>query len=121
MTSTTESALQSISDARMQAKEERANTNRGTLSPSAFQGMDTIAAMQSMSGARQKSPQMREKSTEPAVDFRTASSKQDATQKWVHPGKNIDMSGALNNINDRLHEEIDRTVEEVIRMYEGLY
>jgi hypothetical protein len=30
-------------------------------------------------------------------------------------------SGAINNINDRLHEEIDRTVEEVIRMYEGLY
>ena len=118
---TTEAAYAKIESARRQAKEERGETNRGISSPDSMKGMDTIAAMQAMSKSRQKTPKIREKSTEPAIDFRVASSKQDAASKWVHPGRKIDMSSALANINADLHDSIDRAIEEIIRSHEGMY
>lgn len=118
---TTEAAYRNIENSRRQAKEEKEETNRGSSSPDAMKGMDTLSAMQAMSKSRQKSPKMREKSTEPATDFRVASSKQDAASQWVHPGRKVDMSSALANINANLHDEIDRAIENVIRQHEGMY
>lgn len=118
---TTEAAYRNIEDARKRAKEEREETNRGSSSPDAMKGMDTLSAMQAMSKARQKSPKIREKSTEPAIDFRVASSKQDAASQWVHPGRKVDMSSALANINANLHDEIDRAIEDTIRRHENMY
>ena len=118
---TTEAAYANIESARRQAKEDRSETQRGSTSPDAFKGMDTLSAMQSISKSRQKSPKMKEKSTEPAVTFRTASSKQDESSQWVHPGKKADMGPALANINANLHDSIDRAVEEIIRKNESMY
>ena len=118
---TTEAAYAGIESARRRAKEAKDDTPRAYASPDAMKGMDTFSAMQQISKSRQKAPRMREKSTEPAINFRTASSKQDASSQWVHPGRKVDMGPALVEINSRLHESIDRVIEEVIRMHEGMY
>lgn len=118
---TTEAAFASIENARRRAKEDKANTKRTYASPDAMQGMDTLSAMQTISKSRQKEPKMREQSREPVIDFRTASSKQDAATQWVNPGKQMNMSGILRNINADLHDSIDRAIEDIIRNYEGGY
>lgn len=121
ITPTTDAAFRRIENARRRAKEDKGETERGSISPDAFKGMDTLSAMQAISSTRQKQPKSHNKSKEPAVDFRTASSKQDASTQWVHPGKPVDMSGALQNINANLHDSIDKAVEDVIRRVEGEY
>lgn len=121
MAPTTEAAMQAIETARNSAREDRGETNRGISSPDAMKGMDTVSAMQSISKSRQKAPRLRERSTEPAINFRVASSKQDASSKWVNPGKKKDMTSALANINANLHDSIDRAIDEVIRKHEGSY
>lgn len=118
---TTEAAYANINSARREAKKERDDDNRSYSSPDAMKGMDTVTAMQAMSKSRQKQPKIRQKSHEPATNFRVASSKQDASSQWVNPGRKIDMGDAINNINDRLHDSIDRTIEDVIRTHEGMY
>lgn len=118
---TTEAALNAIESSRRRAKEDRGETKRISSSPDAMRGADTLAALQSISKARQKSVDIKEKSQEPAVAFRTASSKQDSSTQWVHPGRSIDMSDAIANINANLHDSIDRKIEEIIRMHEGSY
>ena len=118
---TTEAAYRAIETARRRAKDDQGETQRGSSSPDAMKGMDTVSAMQAISKSRSKSTRIREKSTEPAINFRVASSKQDASSKWVHPGRKMDMSSALGNINANLHDSIDRAVAEVIRKHEGQY
>lgn len=118
---TTEAAYANIEQARRRAKDERGETPRDSSSPDAMKGMDTVAAMQAMSKSRQKSAKIREKNTEPVINFRVASSKQNAATQWVNPGRKIDMSSALSNINAGLHDSIDRAIEEVIRRHEGDY
>lgn len=121
ITPTTEAAFRRIESARVRAKEDKGETQRSYASPDALKGMDTMSAMQAISSTRQKQPTPHNKSKEPVVDFRTASSKQDQSTQWVYPGKKVDMSGALQNINANLHDSIDKAVEEVIRKHEGLY
>jgi hypothetical protein len=53
-----------------------------------------------------------------AVSFRTASSKQDANTQWVHPAKQADMAGVLNDINRDLEKQIDEIVSFVVSRYE---
>ena len=48
------------------------------------------------------------------VDFRTASSKQDASTKWVHPGKKLDMTLTLMDINARMGLAIDDAIQEIM-------
>lgn len=118
---TTDAALSQIENARLAAKQDRTNQNRGSSSPDAMRGMDTISAMQSISKNRQKTDKYPAKQAGTVVDFKTASSKQDPSTQWVHPGKKADMSGALQNINARLHDDIDSTILDVIRKYEGQF
>lgn len=116
---TTDAAMQNINNARQAAKKERDNTPRSSASPNALKGMDTVAAMQEISKFRKS--QTKEKTLDAAVDFRTASSKQDANRQWVNPGRKIDMSSALSSINNNLQDNIDRTIDDIIRRIEGSY
>lgn len=117
----TEAAYRAIESGRMEAKQNRDTTNRTSSSPDALAGMDTLSAMQSIAKSRQKDTKMKEKSTEPAVNFRVASSKQDASTQWVNPGRDADMTDALSSINASMHDAIDRVVQEIIRRHEGQY
>lgn len=123
MAVTTEAAYRAIEVARRAAKAEREEQDgRAYTSPNAMKGMDTFSAMQAISKSRQKQPKLRQTTdNEPVINFRTASSKQDASTQWRHPGRPVNMGPALNDINDRLHDAIDRAIEEVIRMHEGMY
>lgn len=51
-------------------------------------------------------------------EFRTASSKQDASRQWVLPAKDLDMTGTLMTLNATIRSEIDKACDEVIRKYE---
>lgn len=120
---TTEAAYENINNARRIAKEQRdaeRDTARGTASPDAMKGMDTFAAMQSINRSRQKQLKVGQVNG-PAINFRTASSKQDPNKSWVHPGKVRDASGPLREINMNMHDNIDRTIEDVIKKHEDMY
>jgi hypothetical protein len=119
MSKTTEAAMQNINNARNAAKVDRGETNMSHSSPDAMKGMSTVAAMQEISKTR--SSNKREKDNSPAINFRVASSKQDANTQWVNPGRKMDLSSALNNINSNLQDSIDRAIDDVMRRYEGLY
>ena len=121
MAVTTEAAYRNIENARREAKSKQEETFRQGSSPDAMKGVDTFSAMQAISVSRQKQSKARTKSNDPAVSFRTASSKQDPSKQWVQPGKIVNMSNALNDINDRLHYDIDRAIEETIRAHESMY
>jgi hypothetical protein len=120
MSKTTEAAMQNINNARKAAKDAQNEDMRTHSSPDAMKGMSTVAAMQEISKSR-SAGKKKEKTNEPIINFRTASSKQDPAVSWVHPGKKVDMSGALNNINANLQDDIDKAIDDVVRRYEGLY
>jgi hypothetical protein len=116
---TTEAAMQDINNARKAAKVSTGTDTRSVTSPDSMKGMDTVAAMQQMNKFR--SSQVKEKSKEPTINFRTASSKQDPNTQWVNPGRKVDLSGALNDINANLQDNIDKAIDEIIRRIEDLY
>ena len=90
---TTEAAMQNINKARHAAKTAKDENNKTYTSPNAMKGMDTVAAMQEISKFRTSST--KEKSIEPTINFRTASSKQDPNTQWINPGRKVDMSGIV--------------------------
>jgi hypothetical protein len=53
-----------------------------------------------------------------ASKFRTATSKQDASSKWVQPAKDKDFSETVRNINRELESTIDELVRNIVRSYE---
>ena len=116
---TTEAALANIENARIQAKQDKTNQNRGSSSPDIMRGADTLSAMQAISKSREKTDKYLPSNG--PVQFRTATSKQDANTQWVNPGKQADMSGLLQSINANLHDEMDRAILETIRRHEGEY
>lgn len=115
----TEAALTNIENARVAAKQDKTNQNRGSSSPDAMKGMDTLSAMQAISRSRQKVEYPQAVSGQ--VDFKTASSKQDANTQWVNPGKQANMTNVLKNINANLHDSIDNAIMQVISKHEGQY
>jgi vacuolar-type H+-ATPase subunit H len=120
---TTEAALQEISDARHRAREEKEAEKESSrsLAPDAMKGGDVFAAMMNLSGSRQKVSGKKERSTEPVMDFKTASSKQDPNTQWVHPGRTIDMGSKLREINMSIHDNIDNAIKDIIRKYDMEY
>jgi hypothetical protein len=121
---TTEAALKNINEARRIAKEARdarGDDFVGQIAPDALKGMSTFAALQAINEARKAFPTMSQKSTEPVVAYRTASSKQDANNKWVQPAKQVNMGPALHSINAKLQNSLDNVIEDVIRRHEGMY
>ena len=120
---TTEAALQDINEARYKAKEEKdleKESNR-SLSPDAMKGGDVMSGILSLSNSRRKAPTKRERSTEPVIDFKTASSKQDPNTQWVHPGRSVNMGDQLREINMSMQDNIDNVIKDVIRRYEDMY
>lgn len=120
---TTEAAYENINVARRIAKEQRdqeKESARQTISPDPMAGMDTFSAMQSVNRSRQKQ-QKTGQVDGPVINFRTASSKQDASKQWVNPGKKRDVSGALREINMNMQDNIDRAIEDIIRKHEDGY
>jgi hypothetical protein len=116
---TTEAAMQNINTARQIAKEQRKDdTKTATADP--IKGMDTFAAMQAINSSKQKTSRSYS-STGAVTGFRTASSKQDQTAKWVHPGTNANLSEGLREINMNLNDTIDRAILDIIRSYEDSY
>lgn len=53
-----------------------------------------------------------------ASQFRTATSKQDASSSWVQPAKSKDFSEEVRNINKQLEETLDQLIRDVVRSYE---
>lgn len=51
-------------------------------------------------------------------EFRTASSKQDASKQWVLPAKDLDMTGTLMTLNATIRYEIDKACDEIISKHE---
>lgn len=126
MAVTTEAALKKINEARRLAKEERdarADDFVGQIAPNALKGMSTFAALQAINEARKAFPTMagKEKSKEPVMAFRTASSKQDQNTQWVQPAREVNMGPALHEINARMQNSLDGLIEETIRRHEGMY
>jgi hypothetical protein len=50
-------------------------------------------------------------------EFRVASDKQDATRQWIAPAKDLDMSGMVMQLNNRIREDVDRACDEIIEKY----
>jgi hypothetical protein len=121
---TTEAAIENINNARRIAKEQRdaeKETDRGTVSPDPMRGMDTFSAMQSINRARHGSKQKIRNEKGPVTNFKTASSKQDPSSQWVMPGKTMDLTGPLRDINMNMHDNIDRVIENIIRSYDDMF
>lgn len=55
------------------------------------------------------------------TSFRTATSKQDSTTKWVLPAKKMDFTDDLNQVNSELRESVESIVASVIKSYKGNY
>ena len=120
---TTEAAIENINNARRIAREQRDSdqkSNRTSSSPDAMKGMNTFAAMQSINRSRHKQ-QKGGQIDGPTVDFRTASSKQDASRQWVNPGKIRNASAPLREINMNMHDNIDIAIKDIIQMHEDGY
>lgn len=121
---TTEAALQNINEARYKAKEEREIEKESdrSLSFDPLKGGDTfITAMNLNTFRNNGSSSKRERSNEPIVAFRTASSKQDANTQWVNPGRSANVGGRLREINMNMNNEIDNAIKNIVRKYEDMY
>lgn len=53
------------------------------------------------------------------VKFVTASEKQDPTTNWVLPAKELDITGALMDMNKRIEEQVYEAVTSIISVYEA--
>jgi hypothetical protein len=124
---TVDAAYRSVNEARKSAKADRdaVKTSDSSLSKmDPLSNATTLAAMQSLSNARNRNASAgmeKTKTRGPAVDFKTASSKQDPNTQWVMPGKVRNAGPALRDINVRLQESIDDAIDRIIRKYEDMY
>lgn len=50
--------------------------------------------------------------------FRTATSKQDASSSWVQPAKRKNFSEEVRNINQQLEQTLDQLIRDIVRSYE---
>lgn len=117
---TTEEAFRNINSGRETLKEQRrARIKEGkTGSVDPFEGMEGIAPM--LAASRNDYTKIRETQSGP-VNFKTASSKQDANASWVKPAKTADLTDKLASINDNLQYNIDDAIEQIIRKYGDMY
>lgn len=122
MAVTTEAAIQNINNARVLAKKEKEMTSsKSATLADVMQGSDMLTSIQSINNARQKHKAIKSNGSNGAIEFRTASSKQDPNTQWVNPGKKIDMSETIRNINNNMQAQIDNIISSVISRYSGMY
>lgn len=65
--------------------------------------------------ARQKITKVREVTS--PTEFRTASSKQDPSESWVYPAKEMDMTGFLMDLNSRIANTLESAISQLISSY----
>lgn len=100
------------------AKDIAAGLSAMTAEGSTAESMAQMMA-QSFTGGAVKGPQNRQEPRSAAKpEFRVASDKQDPTRQWVAPAKDLDMTGAVMQVNDRIRDEVDRLCDQVIARYE---
>jgi len=89
--------------------------------PKKKRAITTVDIMRQINESRRASKEAKkaEKDSSGEVNFRTASSKQDANTKWVHPGKEGDMTQKLRDINARMGLAIDRIIQDTIDKHRG--
>ena len=122
MAVTTEAAIQNINNARIMAKKEKESLgSKGANLADVMHGTDTLTGIQSINSSRQKHKEIKNSGSNGAVEFRTASSKQDPNTKWVNPGRKIDMSDVIRNINSNMQQQIDETILSIINRYSEMY
>lgn len=69
---------------------------------------------------RQKANNEKSTASGGEVEFRTASSKQDPSQSWVIPAKDMDITNILNDINNQLEDETNSAIMFIINEYRSL-
>jgi hypothetical protein len=79
---------------------------------------ETMAAAFGLGASSSATERQRPVSTE-KPEFRTASSKQDASRQWVLPAKDLDMTGTIMTLNATIRSEIDKVCDEIINKYES--
>lgn len=83
-----------------------------------------IDAQRAISAERVESARSRAKAIAPAgskINFRTATSKQDATKQWVKPAKDMDFTEDVKSINKNLRDTLDSEIRDIIEGYIGMY
>jgi hypothetical protein len=107
---------------RMRSSQE---TARAEILENVGQTADALAMPRAFADAstvnRPKGKKERYRNNTPGgpVEFATASSKQDASTKWVIPEKNMDMTAAIADINSDLNRAIDEVIINITQNYRG--
>lgn len=100
------------------AKDIAAGLSALTSEGSSVENMAQQMAQVFTAGALKQSPLRQEPRAAGEVSFRVASDKQDATRQWVAPAKDLDLTGLIMDINNRMREEIDKACDEVVSKYQ---
>lgn len=82
--------------------------------------LDSMAEAMAQAFTGGASKKMADRQAPPSAgkpEFRIASDKQDAARQWVAPAKDLDMSGMVMQLNNRMREEVDRVCDEIIERY----
>ena len=97
-------------------KQERDNARRS----GSFRGTTPITGLSKAKAYLESKRQQAASNRTGAVTFRTATSKQDPSTKWVRPEKKMDMTGVLRDINDRIDRDIESVTLSIIENYKEL-
>lgn len=92
-------------------------TERPRISTNIYDAAKQINAERAENAKRQYQA-ISPKGSKSGVQFRTATSKQDATRQWVIPAKEKDFTDQMISINKGLTEDMDSKVRDIIRSYE---
>jgi hypothetical protein len=109
----------------MQSRQNAVNTARERINdelsksmqaPNPLTAANTFASLYKQMRPNQSTAN-KTTTTTGATEFRTASSKQDSSTKWVRPAKDKDLTADLANINANLQTQIDDIIVQVINNY----
>jgi hypothetical protein len=92
-------------------------TERPKVSTNIYDAAKQINAERA-ENARRQYQSVSPKGSKGAVQFRTATSKQDATRQWVIPAKTKDFTEDMKTINQELSETMESKIRDILRSYE---
>ena len=116
---TTEAIMQNLASKRKQNRLANRKNKGQSANKTISEQASELAALMYGSAASHNVPGRHDESTATVTHFRTASSKQDESTMWVHPGQKKDMTANLRRINDTMLHTIDDSVKQIITKYEG--
>jgi hypothetical protein len=94
------------------AEARKSGTLVGTLSTAGFDKAKNFLV--------QKRQAAHEASAAGPVSFKTATSKQNASTRWVIPEKKRDMTSILSDINNRMENDIQQAIRSIVQRYKEL-